>query len=79
MALKPPVVEAGGERRLDGGVSQCQLFSHRDDEVQLPEAHVCARNLADTVASHPWPNVNVETRKSPLLGAPTIGVSSKHQ
>ena len=32
LALKPPVVEADGER-LDGGVGQCQLSSHRDNEV----------------------------------------------
>ena len=30
--LKPPVVAADGGERLDGGVSQCQLSSHRDDE-----------------------------------------------
>ena len=39
-ALKPPVVEADGER-LDGDVGQCQLSSHRDDEVQVTEMHVC--------------------------------------
>ena len=33
LALKPPVVEADGEERLDGGVGQRQLSSHRDDEV----------------------------------------------
>ena len=33
LALKPLVVEADGGERLDGGVSQCQLSSHRDDEV----------------------------------------------
>ena len=26
-------VEADGGERLDGGMSQCQLSSHRDDEV----------------------------------------------
>ena len=41
--------------------------------------HVCARDPADTVASHPWPDVDVGTRKGPLPVAPTIGVSSKHQ
>ena len=34
---------------------------------------------ADPVASHPWPDVNIGTRKGPLPGAPTVGVSSKHQ
>ena len=33
LALKPPVVEADGGERLDGGVGQHQLSSHRDDEV----------------------------------------------
>ena len=33
LALKPLVVETDGGERLDGGVSQCQLSSHRDDEV----------------------------------------------
>ena len=40
---------------------------------------MCAWDPANTVASHPWPNVNVGTRKGPLSGAPTISVSSKHQ
>ena len=31
------------------------------------------------MASHPWADVNIGTRKGPLPGAPTIGVSSKHQ
>ena len=79
LALKPLVVEADGGERLDGGVSQCQLSSHRDDEVQVTEAHVCAQDPADSVASHPWPDFNVGMRKGPLPGAPTIGVSSKHQ
>ena len=79
LALKPPIVEADGGERLDGGVSQCQLSSHHDDEVQVTEAHVCARDLADSMASHPWPDVNVRTHKGPLPGMLTIGVSSKHQ
>jgi len=33
LALKPLVVEADGGERLDGGMSQCQLSFHRDDEV----------------------------------------------
>ena len=33
LALKPPVVEVDGGERLDGDVEQCQLSSHRDDEV----------------------------------------------
>ena len=42
LTLKPLVVEADGGERLDGGVSQCQLTSHRDDEVHVIKAHVCA-------------------------------------
>ena len=61
--LKPPVVEADGGERLDGGVSQCQLSSHRDDEVQVSEAHVCTRNPVDCVASHPRPYL--ERAKAP--------------
>ena len=75
----PPVVEVDGGERLDGGVSQCQLSSHRDDEVQVTEAHVCAWDPADSIASHLWPDVNVGTRKGPLPSAPTVGVSNKHQ
>ena len=72
-------VEAGGVERLAGGRSLNQPSLHHDDEVQAPETHVRARDLADVVTSHPRPGVDVETRKSPLPGAPTIGVSSYHQ
>ena len=40
---------------------------------------MCAWDLADTMASHPWLDVNVRTCKGPLPGAPTVSVSSKHQ
>ena len=33
LALKPLVVEVDGGERLDGGVSQCQLSTHCNDEV----------------------------------------------
>ena len=33
LALKPPIVEADGGERLDGGVGQRQLSSYHDDEV----------------------------------------------
>jgi len=33
LVLKPLEVEADGGERLGGGVSQCQLSSHHDDEV----------------------------------------------
>ena len=42
LALKPPVDGADGRERLDGETVQRQLSSHRDDEVQVTEAHVCA-------------------------------------
>ena len=79
LALKPPKVEVDRRERLDGGMSQCQLSSHHDDEVQVTKAHVCTRDLADSMASHSWPDVNVRTHKGTLPGMPTIGVSSKHQ
>ena len=60
--------------RLDDGGNLCQLSLHRNDEVQVPEVHVPARDLADTVTSHPRPDVDVETRKKPLPGVPTVGV-----
>ena len=41
--------------------------------------HVHARDLGDVVTSHPRHGVDVETRKRPLLGMPTVGVLSKHQ
>ena len=41
--------------------------------------HVCAQDPANSMASHPWPDVNVRMRKGPLPGAPTVGVLSKHQ
>ena len=57
----------------------CQLSLHCDDEVQVPKTHVCAQDLGDVVTSHLRPGVDVETRKRPLPGAPTIAVLSKHQ
>ena len=71
--------EAGGVERLDGGGSLRQLSLHRDDEVQVPEAHVRVRDPADAMTSHPRPSVDVEMRKRPLPGAPTISVSSYHR
>jgi len=35
---------------------------------------VRAQDLADVVTSHPRPDVDVETRKKPLPGAPAVGV-----
>jgi hypothetical protein len=36
---------------------------------------VCARDLADAVASHPWPDVDDNMSKRRLPGTPTVGVS----
>ena len=52
----------------------CQLSLHRKNEVLVPEAHVRAWDLADAVTSHPRPDVDVETRKKPLPGTPTVDV-----
>ena len=60
-------IEADGVEGLNDDRRPCQLSLRRDDEVQVPEAHVCARDLADVVTSHPRPSVDVETRKSPYL------------
>ena len=64
-ALKPPIVEADGGERLDGGVGQRQLSSHRDDEVQVTQTHVCARDPTDCVASHS--RTDMECSKVPYL------------
>ena len=66
--------DVDGVERLDGGENLCQLSLHHNDEVQVPEAHVCAWDPADAVTSHPRLDVDVETHKKPLPGAPTIGV-----
>ena len=60
--------------RLDGDGNLRQLYLHRNDEVQVPEAHMRAQDPADAMTSHPRPDVDVETRKKLLPGAPTIGV-----
>ena len=67
-------VEASGVERLDGGGNLRQLSLHRNDKILVPKAHVHARDPADAVTSHPKPNVDIETRKKPLPGAPTVGV-----
>ena len=72
-------VEAGGVERVNDDGRPRQLFLRRDDEVQVPEVHVCAWDLADAVTSHSRPGVDVETHKRHLPGVPTVGVLSKHQ
>ena len=57
LVLKPPVVQADGGERLDGSVGQHQLSSHRDNEEQVIETHVCARDLVDCVVSHLRPDL----------------------
>ena len=56
-------------------MGQCQLSTQCDDEIQVTETHVCARDLADCVVSHPRPDLE---RAKALPGAPTVGVSNKH-
>ena len=60
--------------RLDGSRNLRQLSLRCNDEVQVPEAHVHARDPADAVTSHPRPDVDVETHKKPLPGTPTVSV-----
>ena len=62
-ALKPPIVEADGGERLDGGMGQRQLSSYRDDEVQVTQMHVYAQDPTDCVASHLRPDL--ERTKAP--------------
>ena len=59
--------EADGVEGLNDDGRPHQLSLRRDDEVQVSGAHVCARDLADAVTSHPWPNVNVGTRNAPYM------------
>ena len=63
---------------MDGGRSSRQLSLCGDDEVQAPEEHVHAQDLANVMASHPLPVVDDETRKRPLPGMPPVDVSN-HQ
>ena len=63
LALQHPVAGADGRERLDGEMGQRQLSSQHDVEVQVTEMHVCARNLADCVVSHPRPDL--ERTKAP--------------
>ena len=72
-------IEAGVVERSVGDGSHRQLSLHRDDEVQVSEAHVHARGPADVATSHPRHGVDVETRKRPLPSAPIVDVSSCHQ
>ena len=67
-------VEVGGVESLDVSGNLLQLSLRRNDEVQVPEAHVRSRDPADTVTSHPRFGVDVETRKRPLPSTPTVGV-----
>ena len=67
LALKLPAAEVDGGERLDGDVGQRQLSSHHDDEVQVTETHVCTRDPADCVVSHPRPDL--ERAKAPTWHA----------
>jgi hypothetical protein len=59
-------VEASSGRSL-GGESPCQVLLGGDDEVQTPEAHMCAPGLVNVLAGHPKPDESDETRKGPYL------------
>ena len=61
-------------KRFDGDRSLRQLFLHRDDEIQVLEVHVRSQDPADTMISHLRPDVDIETRKKPLPGTPTVSV-----
>ena len=52
---------------MDGSVGQRQLSSHHDDEVQVTDTHVCARDPADCMVSHPRPDL--ERAKAPTWRA----------
>ena len=67
LVLKPPVAGANGGERLDGEMGQRQLSSHRDNEVHVTKTHVCARDAADCVVSHPRPDL--EHAKAPTWRA----------
>jgi hypothetical protein len=56
-------------------VNQLQPSLHGDDEVQAPEPHERARGPSSGVVGHPQPGGIDRTRKRPLPGAPTVGVS----
>ena len=71
-------IEAGVVERSVGDGSHRQLSLHRDDEVQVPKAHVHTWDLAEVVTSHPRPDVDIKTRKKPLPSTSTVGVSD-HQ
>ena len=60
--------------RLDSGGNLRQLSLRRNDEVQVPKEHVHAQDPADAVTSYLRPDVDIETCKKPLIGAPTVGV-----
>ena len=72
-------IEAGGVERLDDDGSPHQLSLRRDDEIQVPKAHVHAWDPANIVTSHLRPGLDVETCKRPLPDALTVGVSSYHR
>jgi hypothetical protein len=59
--------EASGGRRLNGCDSPHQLTLRGDDKIQTPEAHVHTRGPVDSVAGHPKPDEDDETRKGPYL------------
>ena len=67
-------VVADGVERLDGGGNLRQLSLHRNDEVQVPKAHMRAWDPADAMTSNLRPDVDVKIHKKLLPGVPTIGI-----
>ena len=67
LALKPSVAGADGGERLDGEMGQRQLSSHRDNEVQVTEMHVCTQDPANCMVSHLRPDL--ECAKTPTWSA----------
>ena len=66
--------EANAVERLDGGRNLRQLSLCHNNEVQVLEAHIRAWDPANAMTSHPRPDVDIETHKTPLPGVPTVGV-----
>ena len=60
--------------RLDGGGNLRQLSLRCNDEVQVPEAHMRARDLSNIVTSHLRSDVDIETRKKPQPSALIVGI-----
>jgi hypothetical protein len=61
----------------DGNMNLLHPSLHSDDEVQASETYERAQGPSSGVVGHPQPGGINETRKRPLLGALTAGVSDR--